>query len=134
MNALQIAQRLLAKRGKSVLLFDEMEDLIGDARPTRGDWQTGRQGSKLFVNRLLETNAVPVIWITNAVGNIDSAILRRMSFILKLDMPPRSAALAMLANVARDEGVTPGSRFADLLEAAPETVTVLRIAARTGAP
>ena len=131
-NALQIAQWLLTKCGTNVLLFEEMEDLIGNACASRGERQTGRHGSRLLGNRLLETNPVPVIWTCNAIGNIDSAILRRMSFILKLDMPPRSAALAMLASVARDEGVTPGSRFTDLLEAAPEAATVLRIAARTG--
>ena len=86
-GALQIAQRLLTNRGAAVLLFDEMEDLIGDARPSRGDWISQRQGSKLFVNRMLETNAVPIIWTTNAVGNIEGAILRRMSFVLKLRSP-----------------------------------------------
>ena len=55
-----------------------------------------------------------------------------MSFVLKLDLPPRSAALDMLARIARDEHVTAGERFVELLEAAPETATVLRVAARAG--
>ena len=84
--ALGLAQRLLAGREGAILLFDEMEDLIGDARPSGGDWFAKREGSKVFVNRLLETNPVPVIWSTNALGNIDGAILRRMSFVLKLDV------------------------------------------------
>lgn len=58
--ALQLAQRMVAPAGGAVLLFDEMEDLIGDARLSAGDWVSGRQGSKIFVNRLLESNAVPV--------------------------------------------------------------------------
>ncbi len=131
--ALALAQRLLGGRGPAVLLFDEMEDLIGDASPSSGgDWFSRREGSKVFVNRLLEANPVPVIWTTNAIGNVDAAILRRMSFVLRLDLPSRAAAAAMLDRVAREERVTPGPGFATLLDAAPEAATVLRIAARAG--
>jgi transitional endoplasmic reticulum ATPase len=130
--ALGLAQRLLAGRRRAVLLFDEMEDLIGDARPSAGDWFAKREGSKVFVNRLLESNPAPVIWTTNALGNIDGAILRRMSFVLKLDLPSRRAARAMLDRVAADERATPSARFDALLDAAPETATVLRVATRAG--
>jgi len=130
--ALGLSQRLLAGSGGAVLLFDEMEDLIGDARPSGGDWFARREGSKVFVNRLLESNSVPVIWTTNAIGNVDGAILRRMSFVLKLDLPSRRAAQAMLDRVTRDERVSPSSRLSTLLDSATETATVLRIAARAG--
>lgn len=132
-TALALAQRLLGGRGPAVLLFDEMEDLIGDASPSSGgDWLNRRQGSKVFVNRLLETNRVPVIWTTNAIGNVDSAILRRMSFVLRLDLPTRATAAVMLDRVAREEQVTPGAGFATLLDVAPEAATVLRTATRAG--
>ncbi|WP_294211953.1 AAA family ATPase [uncultured Sphingomonas sp.] len=131
--ALALAQRLLGGRGPAVLLFDEMEDLIGDASPSAGgDWFSRREGSKVFVNRLLEANPVPVIWTTNAIGNVDAAILRRMSFVLRLDLPSRAAATTMLNRVAQEERVTPGPGFATLLDAAPEAATVLRMAARAG--
>lgn len=129
-NALQLAQRVLAPSANAVLLFDEMEDLIGDAKPSGGDWFNGRQGSKVFINRLLETNAVPVIWTTNAIGNVDAAILRRMSFVLKLDVPSPRTARRMLERVAAEEGVTADHSIAGLLDRAPETATVLRVAAR----
>ncbi|KQM86581.1 AAA family ATPase [Sphingomonas sp. Leaf23] len=132
-TALALAQRLLGGRGPAVLLFDEMEDLIGDASPSSGgDWVDRRQGSKVFVNRLLETNRVPVIWTTNAIGNVDRAILRRMSFVLRLDLPSRASAAAMLDRVAREEQVTPGAAFDTLLNIAPEAATVLRTATRAG--
>lgn len=131
-NALRLAQRLLAGRGQAALLFDEMEDLIGDAKPSGNDWFDRRVGSKVFVNRQLETNPVPVIWTTNAIGNIDAAILRRMSFVLKLDLPSRRTAERMLDRVATDERIAPGARFSTLLDAAPEAATVLRVAARAG--
>ncbi|HMI18829.1 MAG TPA: AAA family ATPase [Sphingomonas sp.] len=128
--ALQLAQRILAGRGQTILLFDEMEDLIGEARPSGGDWFAKRDGSKIFVNRLIENNAVPIIWTSNAIGNVDPAILRRMSFVLKLDLPTPAAARRMLDRIATDEGVVPGAAFDTLLAAAPETATVLRVAAR----
>ncbi len=63
-QALQVAQRMLGTRAPRVLLFDEMEDFIGDAAPGPGDWFSKREGSKVFMNRLIETNAVPIIWTT----------------------------------------------------------------------
>ncbi|MBY0520359.1 MAG: AAA family ATPase [Sphingomonas sp.] len=129
-SAFRLAQRLLGPAGDTALLFDEMEDLIGHAERSSGDWFSRREGSKLFVNRMLETNPVPVIWTTNAIGNIDDAILRRMSFVLKLAPPPRRAALRMLDRIARDEGVQAGDGFNRLIDRAPETTSVLRVAAR----
>jgi len=129
-SALQLAQRMVGRTGGAVLLFDEMEDLIGDAKPSPGDWFQGRQGSKVFVNRLLETNAVPVLWTTNAIGNIDSAILRRMSFVLKLDLPGPRAARRIQVRIAAEEGVDAHPRVAALLDRAPEAASVLRVAAR----
>ena len=131
-SALRLAQRVLAGRGGAVLLFDEMEDLIGEARPSGGDWFARREGSKVFVNRLLEANPAPVIWTSNAIGNVDGAILRRMSFVLKLDFPNRRAAQAMLDRVAAAEEVEMGAHFGALLEIAPEAATVLRVSARAG--
>ncbi|MDY7097051.1 MAG: AAA family ATPase [Pseudomonadota bacterium] len=131
-SAFQMGQRLLSGSQSDALLFDEMEDFIGDAQPAHGggDWYRGREGSKVFVNRLLETNCVPVIWTTNAIGNIDPAILRRMSYVLRLDIPSRATALAMLDRVAREEQVTPHQSWTDLIERAPETATVLRVSAK----
>jgi transitional endoplasmic reticulum ATPase len=130
--AMQLSQRVLGGRRGALLLFDEMEDLIGEASPSDGDWFRTRTGSKVFVNRMLETNKVPVLWTTNAIGNVDPAILRRMSHVLKLDLPSRGAGQRMLARVAADEGVAPGAGFERLLDTAPEAATVLRVATRAG--
>jgi len=128
--ALLLAQQVLGDQSGAVLLFDEMEDLIGGAQRSGGDWFAKREGSKVFVNRLLETNAAPVVWVTNAIGNIDDAILRRMSFVLKLDFAPRRAAHRILARIALDEGGQPGEAMGKLIDQAPETATVLRVAVR----
>lgn len=131
-SALRLAHRMLARRTGAMLLFDEMEDVIGDASVAEGGWMKGRQGSKLWVNRLVETNPVPVIWTTNAVGNIDPAILRRMSFVLRLDPPAGRGAAAMIDRVAGEERVAMPASVHALAQAAPETTSVARVAARAG--
>ncbi len=128
--ALLLAQRVMGDRSGAILLFDEMEDLIGGAQRSDGDWFSKREGSKVFVNRLLETNAAPVIWVTNAIGNVDDAILRRMSFVLKLDLPPRRVAHRILKRIINDETGEPGDAIGKLIDQAPETASVLRVATR----
>jgi AAA+ superfamily predicted ATPase len=129
LHALERAQRLLAGRGRSLLLFDEMEDLFADARETAGG--TFRAGSKIFVNRLLESNAVPILWTSNDIDTIDAAHLRRMSFVLKMDYPGPRARSRIVAHVAASEGVGEAARGLDaLLADSPETAAVARIALR----
>jgi SpoVK/Ycf46/Vps4 family AAA+-type ATPase len=102
--ALKRGQRLLARRGGAILLFDEMEDLFSSAGSwtPRGDF---RSASKLFVNRMLEENAVPTIWTSNAIDLVDPAHLRRMSFILKMGYPTAKARARIVARVAEAEGL-----------------------------
>jgi transitional endoplasmic reticulum ATPase len=100
--ALKRAQRLLARRGASLILFDEMEDLFSDARDTAGGGQ--RSGSKIFVNRMFEANAVPTIWTSNCLASVDPAHLRRMSYILKMDHPSPAARARIVARAAEREG------------------------------
>ena len=126
-TAYRLAQRVALRRPAMVLLFDEMEDLIGDTERSDGDFFRHRSGSKLFVNRLLEANDAPTIWTTNAIGNVDPAILRRMSFVLKLDYPAPRAAEAILARIAADEGMDGNlDALRALSRQAPEATTVLR--------
>lgn len=71
-----MACRMLGARCDTVLLFDEMEDLFGASTPFFG----GGRPSKVHINRMLETNPIPVIWTTNSVEACDPAFLRRMSY------------------------------------------------------
>jgi AAA+ superfamily predicted ATPase len=98
--ALRRAQRLLDRRGDSLLLFDEMEDLFRDPGGRRPP-------SKIFINRLLEGNRVPTIWTSNAIDMVDPAHLRRMSYILKMGYPNAKARARIVARVAEAEGVAP---------------------------
>ncbi|HEX8309004.1 MAG TPA: ATP-binding protein [Allosphingosinicella sp.] len=132
LQALKRSQRLLARRGGSVLLFDEMEDLFAEA-----SWSAGgghRSGSKIYVNRLLEEGPVPVIWTTNDVGAVDPAHLRRMSFVLRMDFPSPRARARIAARAAEAEGVAGAEAgLAPFLLRDPESASVARAALRTAA-
>jgi len=130
-GSLNLGQRAFAARGNTVLLFDEFEDLIGDASPGTSDFMRGRQGSKVFVNRILETNQLPVIWTSNAIGNVDPAILRRMSFVLHMKQPSARAAREVLARIAEDEGIVVAPAFDALVSRAPEAASIARVAIRS---
>jgi len=56
----------------SVLLMDESEGVLGTSR-----------AAKLFFTRLLENNAVPVIWISNSIRGVDPALLRRFCGVFR---------------------------------------------------
>ena len=90
---LRLAQRLLAGHGGSLLLFDEMEDVLSDPFPGWGLF--GRRsrsgfrnpGSKVFMHRLLEEAPTPTLWTMNSIRGVSETILRRMMFALELRRP-----------------------------------------------
>ena len=133
LTALKLAQRVLANRGDSVLLFDEMEDFIGEVqRAGRGGFFTRRDGSKVFVNRLFEANPVPTIWTSNTIENVDPALLRRMSYVLKMDLPGPAARQRIVGAIAASEGLAlPDAAAGRLSALAPEAMSVARSALRT---
>lgn len=79
-----VAQRLLRTVAGVALMFDETEDLL----PRRGANASDALGKAAF-NELLETNPVPMIWISNEIGHIDPAYLRRFAFLLEVKNPSR---------------------------------------------
>ena len=93
MQELRLAQQLLARDRRALLLFDEMEDLLEDGGP-EFDFLGGRlarngQGgaSRVFMHRLLERAPAPTLWTMNDAGDVSSTILRRMMFAFELRPP-----------------------------------------------
>jgi AAA+ superfamily predicted ATPase len=133
LSALRRSQRLLARRGDTLLLFDEMEDLFAEASLYAGRGQR-RTSSKIFVNRLLEGNKVPTIWTSNAIDEVDPADLRRMSYILRMRYPNPRARARIVARVAEAEGVAEaGPGLEAVLPAGEGTAGVARAALRAAA-
>ncbi|MFM9842732.1 MAG: AAA family ATPase [Dongiaceae bacterium] len=116
LNALRLADRLTARRGKSLLLFDEMEDILqhGERMFDGRRWQR-RSGSKVFFNRLLEENATPILWTANSLWEFDSAFLRRMTFVFEMRSPSMKTRRRLWQGAAARHG----------LELAPDTADSL---------
>ena len=47
------------------------------------------QSHKAWLNRALEDNPVPTLWLSNSVDGVDSAFIRRFDMVFELPMPPR---------------------------------------------
>ena len=112
MQELRLAQRLLAGDRRSILLFDEMEDLL--SRPqgmlaavfgSRRFSRRSAEGSKVFMNRLLEETPVPVLWTSNAARWTSPVLLRRMMFALELRQPPPKVRARIWARHLTHHGI-----------------------------
>ena len=88
---LRLAQRLLSRDSRSLLLFDEMDDLLGDGLSGLLGLLFGRRSrgneSKVFMHRLLEQAPAPTLWTINGARDVSPTILRRMMFAFELRPP-----------------------------------------------
>lgn len=80
-------QTVLKKDDDSVILFDEAEDVFYSSP------FSNRNTSKLYMNRVLEKNKRPVIWITNKLDNVDKAYIRRFTMALEMSDPDERAKI-----------------------------------------
>ena len=88
LRAYRAAQSFFGQR-KAMILFDEVEDVFND-----GDSMCGRKSTaqkrKAWLNRTLEQNVVPALWLSNSIDGIDAAFLRRFDMVIEMPVPPRS--------------------------------------------
>ncbi len=87
LRAYSLVQNLLPT-GQSMVLFDEVEDVFGESYGpsySRGSAQL----RKAWMNRILEENRVPALWLANSIGALDTAFLRRFDIVLEVPVPPR---------------------------------------------
>ena len=75
-----LAQNVLSA-GSNLLMYDEAEDIFN----TNNDEK--RQYGKAFINRSLETNYLPTIWITNNILDMDEAVVRRFNLAIEIGIP-----------------------------------------------
>ncbi len=88
------AQRLLNNDNKAIILMDEAEDIFSsglrESAPT-----------KIYLNRLLETNTRPVIWITNNVADMDRAYIRRFQYALEVTKAKECDRIQIWKNICQ---------------------------------
>ncbi len=119
-RSLQISQVFLKASAGVALLFDEVEDVFPPisteaaqliARLDSADAPaSGSVSGKAWVNQILETNPVPVIWVTNRIEQIDPAFRRRFQYHLLLKSPPPGAREGLVRRAL--DGVAVGADFA----------------------
>lgn len=97
-SAYQLAQQLFRRTQRSLLVFEELEDMFaGLGADTHPLSVVGRRGiGKGWFNRMLEANPVPTIWLSNEVEGLDPAYLRRFSYVMEMPPPPRSVRKRIL--------------------------------------
>ena len=81
---LNLAYSILSKDNCACLLIDEADDFLGQEY---FGFIKKKDDNKLYINRLLENNQTPTIWIINSIENIDKAYLRRFTYALNFSKP-----------------------------------------------
>lgn len=93
-TSLKLASKIFRNQPKTVLLFDEMEDLF------KAD--VNAQFSKAFINRIIETADIPIIWTTNRIDLLGQPVLRRMVYNIQFKIPPEEARFKIWQKYSRD--------------------------------
>ncbi|QOL48538.1 AAA family ATPase [Massilia litorea] len=100
LRAYRAAQSFFCQR-RALIVFDEVEDVFAD-----GDGMSGRKSTaqrrKAWINRTLEQNKVPTFWLSNTVGGIDPAFMRRFDLVVELPVPPRAQRERILRDACGD--------------------------------
>jgi len=74
---------------RTLLMYDEAEDVF-ESYEGGFFMMPKQQSDKAWLNKVLETNNVPTIWITNNIGSIDNAIIRRFDMSIELPIPSKT--------------------------------------------
>lgn len=87
LRAFRAAQSFFAQR-RALIAFDEVEDVFNDGDSLWGRKSTA-QVRKAWINRMLEENPVPTIWLSNSIDGLDPAFIRRFDMVFELPIPPK---------------------------------------------
>ena len=106
-SAFSLAQHILRRNKRNLVVFDEIEDVFPKNLMTIFGFTGDNKGKKAWINNLLENNPVPAIWISNSVEQIDEAYKRRFKYVLKLDIPPMEKRLKIIKESVGQFPVSP---------------------------
>lgn len=91
-ESLNLAYSILSKDNNVCLLIDEADDFL--CQESFG-FMRRKDDNKLYINRLLENNQTPAIWIINSIDDIDKAYLRRFTFAVNFSKPNLKTRIEM---------------------------------------
>ena len=122
LRAFRAAQSFFAQR-QALIAFDEVEDVFNDGDSFFGRKSTA-QVRKAWVNRMLEENPVPTLWLSNSINGLDPAFIRRFDMVFELPVPPKKQRERILQESCGDLiDARSISRIADAEMLAPAVVT-----------
>jgi len=98
LDAYNIAQSMFSKKN-ILLMYDEAEDIFDSYDNL---FFSKKQKNKAFINKMLENNNIPTIWITNDIKSVDNAIIRRFDFVLEFKLPNKKQRKAIIQKYAKD--------------------------------
>jgi len=130
LRAFRAAQSFFAQRG-ALIAFDEVEDVFNDGDSFFGRKSTA-QVRKAWINRMLEENPVPTLWLSNSIRCLDPAFIRRFDMVFELPVPPKSQRERILQDNCGDllDAVSI-SRIAEAEKLAPAVITKASSVVRT---
>ena len=91
-ESLNLAHSVLAKNKNVCLLIDEADDFLEQETPL---FFRRKENNKLYVNRMLENNPTPTIWIINSINETDKAYFRSCTFALNFSKPNLQTRIEM---------------------------------------
>jgi len=117
----RFCQQMLAGDRSSIILFDEVEDVFPARSFSFFGMEVKSGDNKGWINRALEENPTPAIWICNRINQIDPAFLRRFNYALELNTPPRSVRLNIVRARLKHAPISEGfmQRLAENEELSP---------------
>lgn len=122
LRAFRAAQSFFSQR-RAIILFDEVEDVFNDGNNFFGRKSTA-QNRKAWINRMLEENTVPTLWLSNSIAGLDPAFIRRFDMVVELPIPPKKQRERIIreacTDLLDDQGVV---RIAESESLAPAVVT-----------
>jgi len=93
---------------RTVLMYDEAEDVF-ESYEGGFFMMPKQQADKAWINKILENNNVPTIWITNNIESIDNAIIRRFNMSIELPIPSKTTRKAIIKkysnNILNEESI-----------------------------
>jgi AAA+ superfamily predicted ATPase len=113
---------------RAIILFDEVEEVFND-NDNAGRFlkllssEPQQHGRKGWMNQVLESNALPTIWVANSLSGLDPAFTRRFDMVMEMPVPPKSHRERIIRDTAGEWlGSAAISRMAESEALAPAVV------------
>ncbi len=141
LDSWKIAVSLLRTHSDTLLIVDEAEDIFSSDIAWDSRAKTAIRSNKALINNLLETNAIPTIWLTNSLQAMDASMIRRFDLVLEIPQPTtaqrrkiidklsnRSLSAELSIKLSKTEDLSPGivSRVVKVADAIAPTCGKLR--------